>query len=206
MIAHKCILIVDDESNVRLVFRTALESSGYDVSEAADGAVALAQLRKRRFDLILLDLKMPVMDGMDTLKHLRDSNDETPVVVITAHGRVAEAVTAMRLGAVDFLPKPVSPASLRAVVAAACAGQGPTDERPPSARKPSVQAFLYEEDLDRTRQAMDRCEFDDAEFFLRVADALKPGSPEVVKMRQELQARRLQPEGFSFRALGDLLQ
>lgn len=206
MDARKRILIVDDESNVRLVFRTALEASGCEVSEAKDGAVALAELRKRPFDLILLDLKMPVVDGMDTLQRLRDSDDETPVVVITAHGRVAEAVAAMKLGAIDFLPKPVSPASLRAVVAAACAAQATTRERPRSVgTATSVQAFLFEEDLSRTRQAMERREFGDAEFFLRIADALNPGSQEVVRLRETLQSRKAHPEGFSFRSLGDML-
>ena len=207
MNARKRLLIVDDESNVRLVFRTALEASGYEVFEAKDGAAALEELRKRPFDLILLDLKMPVVDGMDTLQRLRDSDDETPVVVITAHGRVAEAVAAMKLGAIDFLPKPVSPASLRAVVAAACTAQATTRERPRSAgTATSVQAFLFEEDLSRTRQAMDRREYDDAEFFLRIADALNPGSQEVARLRKTLQVRRVSPEGFSFRSLGDMLQ
>ena len=98
MDAPKRILIVDDEPNVRLVFRTALEATGYLVTEAADGDAALAQLRKLPTDLILLDLKMPVVDGMETLRRLRVAGDETPVVVITAHGSVPDAVAAMRLG------------------------------------------------------------------------------------------------------------
>ena len=91
MDAPKRILIVDDEPNVRLVFRTALEATGYLVTEAADGDAALAQLRKLPTDLILLDLKMPVVDGMETLRRLRDAGDETPVVVVTANGSVTTA-------------------------------------------------------------------------------------------------------------------
>src|SRR5271157_6214399 len=91
MDAPKRILIVDDEPNVRLVFRTALEATGYLVTEAADGDAALAQLRKLPTDLILLDLKMPVVDGMETLRLLRDAGDETPVVVVTANGSVPDA-------------------------------------------------------------------------------------------------------------------
>ena len=207
MDTRKRILIVDDESNVRLVFRTTLESAGYEVSEASDGGAALEELRERHFDLILLDLKMPVVDGIVTLQRLRDVADETPVVMITAHGRVAEAVAAMKLGAVDFLPKPVSPVSLRAVVATACAGQSTMVGLPRSGgTEASMQAFLFKEDIDRTRHAMERREYDDAEFFLRVADALTPGSPEVAKLRQDLLARRKEPAGFSYRALGDLLR
>jgi len=98
MDAPKRILVVDDEPNVRLVFRTALESTGYLVTEAADGDAAMVQLRKIPIDLILLDLKMPVLNGMETLERLRITGDETPVVVVTAHGSVPDAVAAMSWG------------------------------------------------------------------------------------------------------------
>ena len=102
-------MIVDDEPNVRLVFQIALESAGYAVVEAADGEEALARLREAPIDLILLDLKMPVLDGMETLRRLREQGNLVPVVIITAHGSIPDAVAAMKLGAIDFLPKPVSP-------------------------------------------------------------------------------------------------
>ena len=149
---------------------------------------------------------MPVVDGMETLRRLRNVGDETPVVVITAHGRVPDAVAAMKLGAVDFLPKPVSPVTLRAVVAGVCAlcPANRVAVKTPVAAAPS--AHLFEEDLSRTRLAMDRREYDDAEFFLRIADALRPGSQEVTRLRETLHSRKLHPEGFSFRALGELLR
>jgi DNA-binding response OmpR family regulator len=207
MDAPKRILIVDDEPNVRLVFRTALETTGYLVTEAADGDAALEQLRKLPIDLILLDLKMPVVDGMETLRRLRDAGDKTPVVVITAHGSVPDAVAVMKLGAVDFLPKPVSPATLRAVVSGVCAlftvNREPVKTAILTAAAPT---YLFEEDLSRTRQAMERREYDDAEFFLRIADALNPGSQEVVRLRETLHSRKIHPEGFSFRSLGDMLR
>ncbi|MGD0039537.1 MAG: response regulator, partial [Isosphaeraceae bacterium] len=137
---------------------------------------------------------------------LRDAGDETPVVVITAHGSVPDAVAAMKLGAVDFLPKPVSPVTLRAVVAGVCArcsAERVAVKTPVAAPAP---AHLFEEDLSRTRRAMERREYDDAEFFLRIADALRPGSQEVTRLRETLHSRKLHPEGFSFRALGDLLR
>ncbi len=206
MDAPKRILIVDDEPNVRLVFRTALEATGYLVTEAADGEAGLTQLRKLPIDLILLDLKMPLVDGLETLRLLRDAGDETPVVVVTAQGSVPDAVAAMKLGAVDFLPKPVSPVTLRAVVAGVCAlcpANRASVKTPMAAPAP---AHLFEEDLSRTRQAMERREYDDAEFFLRIADALRPGSQEVARLRATLHSRKRHPEGFSFRALGDLLR
>lgn len=111
------ILVVDDEPNVRLVFRTALEAVGHEVTEAVDGEDALRKLRGGRFDLALLDLRMPVMDGMETLQRIRDENLNVPVIMITAHGSIPDAVEAMRLGAIDFVSKPVTPEPLRRAVA-----------------------------------------------------------------------------------------
>ena len=99
---------------MRLVLRTALASVGYEVVEAEDGQTALEQLTLRRtsFDLVLLDLQMPRMDGMELLRRLRDAGDVVPVVILTAHGSIPEAVAAMKLGAIDFLTKPITPEAL----------------------------------------------------------------------------------------------
>ena len=119
MESQKRILIVDDETNVRLMLRTALESVGYEVVEAAEGHAALERLRSASSgcDLILLDLKMPKMDGMELLSQLRTDGNVIPVVMLTAHGSIPDAVAAMKLGAIDFLTKPVTPDVLRRVVA-----------------------------------------------------------------------------------------
>ncbi len=74
-------------------------------------------LRRQSFDLVLLDLKMPHVDGMETLRRLRERGDDTPVVIVTAHGDVPHAVEAMKLGAIDFLSKPLAPTMLRKVAA-----------------------------------------------------------------------------------------
>ena len=111
------ILIIDDEPNLRLVFRTALETAGYHVAEAADGVAGLKRLRNYPFDLVLLDLSMPGLGGMDVLERIRDAEIPVPVVVITAHGNVPGAVEAMKLGAIDFLSKPIKPEVLRSIVA-----------------------------------------------------------------------------------------
>jgi DNA-binding response OmpR family regulator len=113
----KKVLIVDDEPNVRFVFRTTLESEGLDLFEAENGRVALNWLETSKADLVLLDLQMPDIGGMEVLKRLRTSGDGTPVVIITAHGSLPDAVQAMKLGAIDFLAKPITPPALRAVVA-----------------------------------------------------------------------------------------
>ena len=113
------VLIVDDEPNVRLVLGTALSSVGYEVVDAEDGAKAIEVLTSSGpgFDLVLLDLQMPKADGMEVLFRLREAGNPVPVVILTAHGSIPEAVTAMKLGAIDFLTKPITPEALRRVVA-----------------------------------------------------------------------------------------
>jgi CheY-like chemotaxis protein len=114
------ILIVDDEPGIRLMLRTTLEGAEYQVLESSDGQEALGVIGKSRPDLIILDLAMPVLDGMGVLEQL---SSEPPtkrprVIVLTAHGSVPQAVKAIRLGADDFLEKPILPEDLRLSVAA----------------------------------------------------------------------------------------
>jgi DNA-binding NtrC family response regulator len=125
------ILIVEDEPNVRLVFRTALESTACTLSTAEDGETALRWLKQSPFDLVLLDLQMPGLNGIEVLRRLRDTGNVVPVVIITAHGSISDAVQAMKLGAVDFLTKPVMPEALRKVVAEALARHAPGRGRSP---------------------------------------------------------------------------
>ncbi len=109
------ILIVDDERNVRLTYRVALEIEGFEVSEASSGAEALAFLGESTYGLAILDLRMPEMDGLDLLHRMRAQQNNTPVIIVTAFGDVAHAVEAMKLGAIDFLQKPIRPEDLRAI-------------------------------------------------------------------------------------------
>ncbi|MFT7521747.1 MAG: two-component system response regulator AtoC [Kiritimatiellia bacterium] len=111
------ILVVDDEHDLREFMVEALEDEGHEVSQAADGAAGLNVARQHGFDLVITDLRMPRMHGMDLLKQLKAEQPEVEVLVLTAHGRVQGAVEAMRLGAFDFIIKPLqSPAALRLLV------------------------------------------------------------------------------------------
>ena len=114
------VLVADDEEGIRSFLAEALELDDHEVEQAADGAEALSMLRERSFDVLLTDLKMPALDGMGLLAHVRAEQPETEVIVLTAHGTVANAVEAMRKGAYDFLEKPIgSPAELRLLIARA---------------------------------------------------------------------------------------
>ncbi len=102
------VLVVDDEEGVRSFLAEALALSGHEVEQAADGNEATRRLARRGFQVVLTDLKMPRMDGMALLRHIRAEQPEVEVVVMTAHGSVSAAVEAMKLGAFDFLQKPLS--------------------------------------------------------------------------------------------------
>lgn len=110
------VLVVDDEKNVRLTLRQALEDLGLTVDTADDGTEALSRLDETDYDLMLLDLRMPGLDGLETLERTRRQAPDLPVIIVTAHGTVKNAVQAMRRGAVDVLLKPISLDALRDLV------------------------------------------------------------------------------------------
>src|ERR1022692_1439797 len=109
------VLIVDDEANIRLMLRTALSTEGYRIVEAADGREALKVIDREMPDVMVLDLSMPILDGLGVLKALKGMRPEKKprVIVLTAYGSISTAVKATRLGAMDFLEKPVSPPEVR---------------------------------------------------------------------------------------------
>ncbi len=100
------ILIVDDEQSMRDVLSIMLKRAGYGVTVAADGEEAIAQLGKDIFDLVITDLKMPKVGGLDVLKAVKDSSPDTVVLVITAFASTETAIEAMKRGAYDYLTKP----------------------------------------------------------------------------------------------------
>ena len=129
------VLIVDDEPNVRRVLHTLLDQAGYATTRAESGEQALDLVRAQDPDLVLTDLRMEGMDGMELLRRLTGSFPEIPVVMLTAHGTVDNAVEAMKRGAHDFLTKPFERDQVLAVVAAALdqAGRRRLEHRGPGA-------------------------------------------------------------------------
>ena len=101
------VLLVEDKSELRAMLRKFLEREGYTVDEAPDGNTAVDKVRKRRYLLVLTDLKLPGNSGLDVLREARKVDPSLPVILITAYGSVEEAVTAMKEGAFDFIQKPV---------------------------------------------------------------------------------------------------
>jgi len=101
------VLVVEDGHSQREILRDFLRDEGHDVSEAESGEKALKQLRANYFDLLLIDYKMPGMDGMELLKGVKRINPEVDVIMMTAYGTIETAVQAMKAGAVDYVTKPI---------------------------------------------------------------------------------------------------
>jgi len=110
------ILVIDDEETMRDSCRQTLSRSGNRVEVAEDGLSGLAMLEKESFDLVILDLKMPGLSGMEVLNKIKEGDPEAMVIVITGYATVESAVEAMKIGAYDFIPKPFTPDSLRVIV------------------------------------------------------------------------------------------
>lgn len=122
------ILVVDDDPGFREFLRLFLEKEGYRVSLARDGKEALSRLEEVNPDLILLDLRMPEMGGLEFLEHLRRQGNETPVIVITAYASLDSAVKAKKEGAYDYLPKPFRLEDLRRKLKEALKSSAPREE------------------------------------------------------------------------------
>jgi DNA-binding response OmpR family regulator len=213
----RSILIIDDEPNVRLVFRTTLESSGYDLAEVENGHDALEWLNHHRADLLLLDLQMPTMGGMEVLERLRSSGSNVPVIIVTAHGSIPDAVAAMKLGAIDFLSKPLTPDALRRAVSEVL-GRVPEESRPRKgsesesadqhknssiSRSPAnAMNASFVSQLGRAKLAINRRDFDAAEVLLQRAIDIAPTSPEALNLLGVLHESRgrIQDSYESYRA------
>ena len=112
----KTILIVDDEPSMRIALSESLESCGYKVETSESGTDALAKFQEDKFEVVITDMRMPGMGGMEVLRGIKKVSSRTPVVVITAYGTVNTAVEAMKEGAADFIMKPFSVDHLESLV------------------------------------------------------------------------------------------
>ncbi len=100
------ILIIDDEKSIRKTLNEILSFEGYKIDEAADGEEGLKRFKEKNYDLVLCDIKMPKLDGIEFLEKAKEINDETPIIIISGHGNIETAVEAVKKGAYDYISKP----------------------------------------------------------------------------------------------------
>ena len=161
------VLIVDDERNIRLTLSMALEALKIPMDTASSGEEALQKLSEKSFKLMILDLKLPGLDGLEVLRRIADKYPEMKVIIITAYGSIEVAVDAMKLGAVDFLQKPFNPTEVRDMVSRVL--QEVAEGRP--ARK-------YEYYVSLARQSISTGELAAARVYAKKAIFINPNRPE----------------------------
>ncbi len=132
------VLVVDDDNSMRLAIAESLEICGYQVSAADNGEEALSLFKINRFDLVITDMRMPGMTGMEVLRNVKEHSAQTPVILITAYGTVSTAVEAMKAGAAEFIMKPFSLEDLESAVAHALAITGHRPEHSPMPIGPEI--------------------------------------------------------------------
>ena len=166
------ILIVDDERNIRMTMTLVLEPLGLPVHSAVNGEEALEKMSASEFALVFLDLKMPGIDGIEVLRRIKERWPATRVIVISAHGTIGSAVEVMKLGAVDFLEKPFSPADVREHATAVLEREGLDEE----------VAADYRSLIEVAKRHVSDRSFDAARRCVQRALADDPGQPEAYNL------------------------
>jgi DNA-binding response OmpR family regulator len=168
----KSVLIVDDEKNIRLTLSQTLESLKLETDTAANGEEALSKLIEKEFGLVLLDLRMPGMDGMEVLRRVREIRPDIRVIILTAYGTIESAVEAMKLGAVDFIQKPFSAEEIRELVS-----------RVMDREKLDQQKGMdYTSSIELAKKSIGDRHFDAAVEHVRLAIFIDPGRPEAFNL------------------------
>ena len=186
----KPILIVDDEKTIRLAISMALEKLGIPLETAASGEEALEKVAQDGYELMLLDLRLPGLDGMAVLRQVSQQLPELKVIIITAFGSIDLAVEAMKLGAVDFLQKPFDAKQVREVVGRILEKQG--------------GSHGYDDYLAIAKQRIIEGYFEFAGVYAQKAVFLKPDRPEALNLLggiSESTGNRLEAEKYYRAAL-----
>jgi len=168
----KPILIVDDEKNIRLTLSRSLEPLEFPIQTAVNGEEALQKLHEEAFSLVFLDLKMPGIDGMEVLRQIKETWAKTRVIIITAHGTIASAVEAMKLGAVDFIQKPFSPGEIRDLTTLVMARDTLDEEN----------AVDYRSLIELAKRHLSNRSFATSREIVRKAIAADPAQPEAYNL------------------------
>lgn len=183
----KPVLIVDDEKNIRLTLSQSLEALDLEMETAVNGEEALTKLKEKDFGLILLDLNMPGVGGMEVLRQISEIRPDIRVIIITAHGTIDSAVEAMKKGAVDFIQKPFSPREIRDLVSEVIA-------RETGGKQKADDYILH---LDKAKKCIEERHLGAAEEHARQAIAIDSSHPEafnVIGAIYEIRGDRLEAQ------------
>ena len=161
------VLIVDDEKNIRLTLSSALEALNILADTASSGEEALQKLAEKSFKLMLLDFKLPGLNGLEVLRRVTDNYPDLKVIIMTAYGSIEVAVEAMKTGTMDFLQKPLDPNVVHNVVSRVLTG--PPEGQP---------AWKYEYYIDMAKQHIVAGEFDVVRVYANQAIFLEYHRPE----------------------------
>ncbi len=173
----KSVLIVDDEKNILLTLSQSLGVLQLETDTAMKGEEALAKLKEKEFGLILLDIRMPGMDGMEVLRQVREIRPDIRIIMISAYGTIELAVEAMKLGAVDFIQKPFSAEEVRALVSRVL-DREKLDEQ---------KVADYGSAIELAKKSVGNRHFDAAVEHTRKAIFLDPSRPEAFNLLGALQ-------------------
>lgn len=164
----KKILIVDDEKNIRMTLKHSLKSENYEIDMAVNGEEALEKIKGEKFDIVLLDIKMPGLTGMEVLKKIRENGNKVNIIMMTAYGSVEKAVEAMKLGAIDFVSKPFTHNEIRNIVLEVLEREELTKE--------DIESF--KDILEYSKKCILKNQYDEARQYLKNAIGRESLSPE----------------------------
>ncbi len=168
------VLVVDDEKNMRWVLVQALEAEGFEVHQAADGKQALSVVTEAEPDLMVLDHRMPEPDGMEVLRRLRAGGSTFPIIMLTAHGNVAQAVEAMKAGASEYLTKPFDLEELKIAI------------------EKALKMHTLTAEVERLREELDR-EYD--------VEGIVAADPKMIEVIEDI--RKVAPTGATVMIYGE---
>ncbi len=141
------ILVIEDEDSVARSLKRVLQKEGYEVEVAMNGRTALDMCDQQKFDLLIADLKLPDLDGMEVIRKIKHERPDTKVVVISGHSTITSAVEAMKLGVSDYLPKPFRVDELKKALVSALSGDDAADKGTLNEKGPTKGLFIQKKQV-----------------------------------------------------------
>lgn len=173
MSEKKKLLIIDDEKNIRFTLKKSLEND-YEITTAVNGEDGIEKFKEDSFDVILLDMKLPGIDGIDVLKEIKDLDKTANIIIITGFGSVDNAVETMKLGAIDYLRKPFTPDEIKEIVT------NVITRKESEIKEEDLDS--YEDFLNFAKKCISNQELDKGQTYIKKAVSLDTSKPEAFNL------------------------